>query len=47
MNLGSWVESWIGGPVCVPKVDMNWKDEVEAETNEPWEDILDSDTWPF
>ncbi|MFD9244551.1 hypothetical protein ACFV0D_21990 [Streptomyces sp. NPDC059556] len=40
MNLGSWVESWIGGPVCVPK--DSWKDEVDLDGKDALEGV-----WPF
>ncbi|WP_432060330.1 glycoside hydrolase family 26 protein [Streptomyces sp. S1] len=40
VNLGSWVESWIGGPVCVQK--DSWKKEADLG----WKDALKG-VWPF
>nr|WP_234351967.1 glycosyl hydrolase [Streptomyces sp. NRRL F-6492] len=40
LDLGSWVESWIGGPVCVPK--DSWKEE----SGLGWKDALKG-VWPF
>ncbi|MFD3535067.1 glycoside hydrolase family 26 protein [Streptomyces sp. NPDC058664] len=55
VNLGPWIESWLGGPLCIDKggskdaiddvvdaVDIN-----DIDDTEPWEEIMDSETWPF
>ncbi|MFJ6404358.1 hypothetical protein ACIQK9_02405 [Streptomyces hydrogenans] len=41
------MESWIGGPVCVPK-DSGWKDEMklDLDLDVDWKGALNG-VWPF
>ncbi|WP_432086800.1 glycoside hydrolase family 26 protein [Streptomyces sp. bgisy095] len=40
VDLGSWIESWIGGPVCMSK--DSWKGEADLD----WKEALKG-VWPF